>query len=42
LISKLKILNRDYNSGKDGTMMVMFEVEYEKIGNLGNAVNSAT
>ncbi|XP_021321071.1 uncharacterized protein LOC8083564 isoform X2 [Sorghum bicolor] len=37
-----QILNRDYNSGKDGTMMVMFEVEYEKIGNLGNAVNSAT
>ncbi|ONM03721.1 Ribosomal protein S5 domain 2-like superfamily protein [Zea mays] len=34
-------IKQDYDTGKDGTVMVMFEVEYEKIENLGNAVNSA-
>ncbi|KAJ1268884.1 hypothetical protein BS78_07G167000 [Paspalum vaginatum] len=34
-------IKQDYDTGKDGTVMVMFKVEYEKIENLGNAVNSA-
>ncbi|KAK3123681.1 hypothetical protein QOZ80_8AG0634520 [Eleusine coracana subsp. coracana] len=34
-------IKQDYDTGKDGTVMVMFKVEYEKIEDLGNAVNSA-
>ncbi|XP_062191916.1 uncharacterized protein LOC133895534 [Phragmites australis] len=34
-------IKQDYDTGKDGTVMVMFKVEHEKIENLGNAVNSA-
>ncbi|KAL6644651.1 hypothetical protein ACP70R_000654 [Stipagrostis hirtigluma subsp. patula] len=34
-------IKQDYDTGKDGTVMVMFKMEYEKIENLGNAVNSA-
>ncbi|CAL4999367.1 unnamed protein product [Urochloa decumbens] len=34
-------IKQDYDTGKDGTVMVMFRVEYEKIEDLGNAVNSA-
>ncbi|KAL6859087.1 hypothetical protein ACP4OV_018089 [Aristida adscensionis] len=34
-------IKQDYDTGKDGTVMVMFKLEYEKIDNLGNAVNSA-
>ncbi|KAF0906390.1 hypothetical protein E2562_009744 [Oryza meyeriana var. granulata] len=34
-------IKQDYDTGKDGTVMVMFKMEYEKIENLGSAVNSA-
>jgi hypothetical protein len=34
-------IKQDYDTGKDGTVMVMFKVGYEKIEDLGNAVNSA-
>ncbi|CAO2169420.1 unnamed protein product [Urochloa humidicola] len=34
-------IKQDYDTGKDGTVMVMFRVGYEKIEDLGNAVNSA-
>nr|CAB3483270.1 unnamed protein product [Digitaria exilis] len=34
-------IKQDYDTGKDGTVMVMFKVAYEKIEDLGNAVNSA-
>ncbi|KAK8451307.1 hypothetical protein SEVIR_6G190900v4 [Setaria viridis] len=34
-------IKQDYDTGKDGTVMVMFRVEYEKIEDLGSAVNSA-
>lgn len=34
-------IKQDYDTGKDGTVVVMFKVEYEKIESLGNAVNSA-
>ncbi|CAL5013026.1 unnamed protein product [Urochloa decumbens] len=34
-------IKQDYDTGKDGNVMVMFRVEYEKIEDLGNAVNSA-
>ncbi|KAK3121974.1 hypothetical protein QOZ80_8BG0663470 [Eleusine coracana subsp. coracana] len=34
-------IKQDYDTGKDGTVMVMFKVECEKIEDLGNAVNSA-
>ncbi|XP_006659501.2 IMPACT family member in pol 5'region [Oryza brachyantha] len=34
-------IKQDYDTGKDGTVMVMFKLEYEKVENLGNAVNSA-
>uniref|UniRef100_A0A0E0QKA5 Impact N-terminal domain-containing protein n=1 Tax=Oryza rufipogon TaxID=4529 RepID=A0A0E0QKA5_ORYRU len=30
-------IKQDYDTGKDGTVMVMFKLEYEKIENLGNA-----
>ena len=29
-------IKQDYDTGKDGTVMVMFEMEYEKIENLGS------
>ncbi|KAF7011209.1 hypothetical protein CFC21_025540 [Triticum aestivum] len=34
-------IKQDYDTGKDGTVVVMFKVEYEKIESLGSAVNSA-
>ncbi|KAL5223109.1 hypothetical protein ABZP36_027822 [Zizania latifolia] len=34
-------IKQDYDTGKDGTVMVTFKMEYEKIENLGSAVNSA-
>jgi len=34
-------IKQDYDTGKDGTVMVMFKVGYEKVEDLGNAVNSA-
>uniref|UniRef100_A0A0D9X8X7 Impact N-terminal domain-containing protein n=1 Tax=Leersia perrieri TaxID=77586 RepID=A0A0D9X8X7_9ORYZ len=30
-------IKQDYDTGKDGTVMVMFKLEYEKIDNLGSA-----
>ncbi|CAM0882862.1 unnamed protein product [Alopecurus aequalis] len=34
-------IKQDYDTGKDGTVLVMFIVQYEKIESLGSAVNSA-